>query len=135
MKTVQMVQALGLLALTAATSCATPSYFGKNYSPTSNVDIYYDTKDIKKEYEVMGSTELAQGFSSTDVMQQKVIELGKARGADGVVMKLVEEVTGTANSNFGSVANGNKKNNTFNSGGITTNVKTKKVQATFVKYK
>lgn len=127
------IQSIGIFALSAATSCA-PSYFGKTYAPTQNVDVYFDAADIKRAHEIMGTTDVGQGFNSLNAVQQKVIELGKAQGADGVVMKLTEEVTGSQKSDFGNMKNGSK-NNTYTGGSITTNIKTKKVQATFVKYK
>ncbi|MBL1220661.1 hypothetical protein JET18_07415 [Chryseobacterium sp. L7] len=127
------IQSIGILALSAATSCA-PSYFGKTYAPTQNVDVYFDAADVKRQHEVMGTTDVGQGFNSLNAVQQKVIELGKAQGADGVVMKLTEEVTGSQKSDFGNMKNGSK-NSTYTGGSITTNMKTKKVQATFIKYK
>ncbi|ASK29632.1 hypothetical protein CEY12_05720 [Chryseobacterium sp. T16E-39] len=128
-----LIQSIGILALSVATSCA-PSYFGKSYAPTQNVDVYFAEGDVKREHETMGTTEIDQGFSSIDAMQQKAIELGKSRGADGVIMKLTQEVTGSSKSDFGSVKNGSK-NNTYSGGSITTNMKVKKIQATFIKYK
>lgn len=127
------IQSIGILALSAATSCA-PSYFGKTYAPTQNVDVYFDAADVKRQHEVMGTTDVGQGFNSLNAVQQKVIELGKAQGADGVIMKLTEEVTGSQKSDFGNMKNGSK-NSTYTGGSITTNMKTKKVQATFIKYK
>lgn len=127
------IQSIGIFALSAATSCA-PSYFGKTYAATQHVDVYFDAADVKREHEIMGTTDVGQGFSSLNAVQQKVIELGKAQGADGVVMKLTEEVTGSQKSDFGNMKNGSK-NNTYTGGSITTNIKTKKVQATFIKYK
>ncbi|MFP7655166.1 MULTISPECIES: hypothetical protein [Chryseobacterium] len=128
-----LIQSVGVLALSAATSCA-PSYFGKTYAATQNVDVYFDAADVKREHETMGTTEINQGFSSMDAMQQKAIELGKSRGADGVIMKLTEEVTGSSKSDFGNMKKGSK-NNTYTGGSVTTNMKVKKIQATFIKYK
>ncbi len=34
-------------------------------------------------------------FSSMEVVQQKVLEMGKAKGADGVIIKLTEELLST----------------------------------------
>ena len=133
MKTLQTIAVIAVLGLTIPSSCA-PSYFGKSYTATQTVEVYYSDKDVKKEYEIMGSTEIPQGFSSPDAMQQKAIELGKSRGADGVIMKMVEETTGSSTSNFGNVKNGNK-NNTYTGGSVTNNMKVKKIQATFIKYK
>lgn len=133
MKNLSFIQSVGIFALTLATSC-TPSYFGKTYSATQNVDVYFEANDVKREHEVMGTTDIGQGFSSLNAVQQKVIELGKAQGADGVIMKLTEEVTGTSKSDFGNTKHGSK-NSTYTGGSISNNIKTKKVQATFIKYK
>ncbi|WP_293308361.1 hypothetical protein [Pedobacter sp. UBA5917] len=122
-----------ILMITLASACATP-YFGKTYTATQNVDVYLDAKDVKKTYEVMGTSDVDQGFSSLDKLQQKVIELGKTKGADGVIMKLDEEVTGSTKNDFGTVGTG-KKNNTYSGSSITTNTKVKKVKATFIKYR
>lgn len=127
------IQSIGIFALAATASC-TPSYFGKTYSPTQSVDVYFDAADVKREHEVMGTTDIGQGFNSLNAVQQKVIELGKAQGADGVVMKLTEEVTGSSKSDFGNMKNGSK-NSTYTGGSVTNNIKTKKVLATFIKYK
>jgi len=124
----------GILFLLLGTSCSTPSYFGKSFAPTQHVDVFLDEGDIEKRYEVMGTSEIKQGFSSLDKLQQKVIELGKAKGADGVIMKLREEETGAITNNFGNVKKG-KKNDTYTGGNVTTNTKVKKVQATFIKYR
>lgn len=133
MKNLSFIPAFGIFALSLITSCA-PSYFGKTYSPTQNVDVYFEAADVKREHEVMGTTDIGQGFSSLNAVQQKVIELGKAQGADGVIMKLTEEVTGSQKSDFGNTKNGTK-NSTYSGSSISTNIKAKKVQATFIKYK
>jgi len=129
---------LALLAviffLLLITSCSTPSYFGKSYVPTRNVDVYLSKRDIDRNYEVIGTSEIKQGFSSLDKLQLKVIELGKNKGADGVIMKLTEENAGSITNKFGNVKKG-KKNNMYASGAVTTNTKVKKIEATFIKYK
>jgi len=133
MKHFNLALLAGIIFLLMVTSCSTPSYFGKSYAPTQNVDVYLDECDIKKEYEVMGTSDIKQGFSSLDKLQTKVIELGKAKGADGIIMKLTEEDAGAITNNFGNVKKG-KKNDTYTGGTVTTNTKVKKVQATFIKY-
>jgi len=134
MKNLILILLAGILFLLLINSCSTPSYFGKTYVPTQNVDVYLDECDVKKEYEVMGTSDIKQGFNSLDKLQQKAIELGKTKGADGIIMKLTEEDTGAITNNFGNVKKG-KKNDSYTGGTITTNTKVKKVQATFIKYK
>lgn len=101
------IKSVAMIALTA-TSCSAPSYFGKSYAPTQHVDVFFDINDIKKEYEVMGTTDIGKGFGSIEAAQQKVITLGQSKGADAVVMKLTEEVTGSSKSDFGNLQNGKK---------------------------
>lgn len=82
----------------------------------------------------MGKTELAQGFRSLEKSQQKIIDLAKKKGADGVIFSIEEEVYGTASSSGGSV-NDKKKNKTIvSSSSTTTDLKQKKILATFIKY-
>lgn len=133
MKKSILFQFIGIVTLMFAVSCA-PKYFGKTYAPTTQVDVFLDAADVKKGYTVMGTADVGQGFSSMDAMQQKVINLGKQRGADGVIMKLTEEVTGSSKSDFGNVSTGKKNNNTYSGSSITNNTKVTKVQATFIKY-
>ncbi|MCC8407801.1 DUF1471 domain-containing protein [Mucilaginibacter sp. UR6-1] len=120
---------MGLLA-----ACSTPSYFGKTYSPTQNVDVYLDKADVKKPFTTMGTTKVGKGFSSLESAQQKVIELGKAKGADGVIMSLTEEVISTQQTGTGVVTQNKKKNVTGTSSSTTMDVKSKKITATFIKY-
>lgn len=110
-------------------------YFGKTYTATKNVDEFYDPADVEKEYTVMGKTELAKGFRSLEKTQQKIIDLAKEKGADGIIFSIEEEVLGTSSSTGGSV-NEKKKNKTTVVGSSTTmDLKEKKIRATFIKYK
>lgn len=121
-----------IIALLAA--CSKPSYFGKTYSPTQNVDIYLDKADVKNTYITMGTTNLAKGFSSMDAMQQKVITLGKANGADGVIMTLTEDVVSTQQNGTGVVSKTKKQKVIATNSSSTMDIKEKKIAATFIKY-
>ncbi|PVD52971.1 hypothetical protein DC498_06275 [Terrimonas sp.] len=87
-------------------ACApTIQYIGKSYNPTANVDLYMDTHDIKKDYEVIGKTDGISGvFGSTfEEIQSKIIEEAKKRGADGVIIYNMEQrVLGTTSSTAAS---------------------------------
>lgn len=122
------------LALALLAACSTPSYFGNTYSPTQQVDVYFDKTDVKKTYVTMGSTSIPKGFSSMEAVQQKVIELGKAKGADGVIMTLTEEVVSTQQSGSGVVSKTKKQKVTGTTNSTTTDIKQKKIEATFIKY-
>ncbi|MBE7176286.1 MAG: hypothetical protein INR69_07790, partial [Mucilaginibacter polytrichastri] len=92
MKTSKAILLTIILFLFLASACSAPAYLGKSYPPTEDVDVYMDAADIKKQYTTMGSSDVDQNFSSVEVMQQKMVDMGKAKGADGVILKLVEEV-------------------------------------------
>lgn len=109
-------------------------YFGKSYPSTQNVDEYFDSADVKKSHTVMGKTELAQGFRSLEKSQQKIIELAKEKGADGVIFSMEEEVFATSNSSGGSINEKKKNKTTVASSSVTTDLKQKKIFATFIKY-
>ncbi|MGH1517965.1 hypothetical protein [Chryseobacterium sp. JK1] len=111
------------------------AYLGKSYTPTEKVDMYLEAENIKRPYEVMGKSSVNQGFKSLQKTQDQVIKLGKSKGADGVIVKLVEEVTGSQKNDFGSLNNGNKSSNTFSASSSTMDVKVKKIEAVFIKYK
>lgn len=110
-------------------------YFGKSYPATQNVDEFYDIADVTKEHTVMGKTELAKGFRSLEKTQAKIIELAKQKGADGVVFSMEEEVYGTSSSTGGTVNQKKEKKTTVASTSTTTDLKEKKIRATFIKYK
>ena len=110
-------------------------YFGKAYTPTQKIDEYYNIEDIEKKYIVMGTTELGQGFRSLEKVQKKIVDLARLKGADAVVFKMEEETISNSTSNTGSVNNKKKDMTTFNSGSVTTDIKQKKVYATFIKYR
>jgi hypothetical protein len=110
-------------------------YFGKTFTPTQNVDEYYDIADVSKEHTIMGKTELDKGFRSLEKTQAKIIELAKKKGADGVIFTMEEEVFGTSTSSGGSINKKKETKTTVASNSTTTNLKEKKIRATFIKYK
>ncbi|MBL4679079.1 MAG: hypothetical protein JKY70_23235 [Mucilaginibacter sp.] len=134
MKKTTLFMVLGVMFTAFLAACSTPSYFGKTYAPTQNVDVYLDKGDVKKAYSTMGSTNVAKGFSSLEAAQQKVIEMGKAKGADGVIMTLTEDVVSTQQTGTGIVNKTKKQNVIGTSTSSTTDIKQKKIVATFIKY-
>lgn len=109
-------------------------YLGKSYPATQIVDEYFDSSDVKKPYTVMGRAQLLKGFRSMEKAQQKIIQLAKQKGADGVIFSIEEEIYGTSSSS-GATVNGKKKEKvTASSNTTTTNMKQTKIKATFLKY-
>ncbi len=134
MKKTTFIQLLGGLFIALLAACSTPSYFGKSYTPTQNVDVYLDKADVKKTYTTMGSTNMAKGFSSLEAVQRKVIEMGKAKGADGVIMTLTEDVVSTQQSGSAVASKTKKDKVVATSSSSTMDIKEKKIVATFIKY-
>ncbi|MET0242022.1 MAG: hypothetical protein ABW174_01080 [Flavitalea sp.] len=133
MKAATEIIYVALLAIALLTACAKPSYFGKTYPATENVDVYFDASDVKKPYTTMGTMEIDQDLRSIEATQRKVIEIGKAKGADAVITRLEEE-TAVIQQSGGGIVNKKSKVNTYSSSATTTNIKKKKIIASFIKY-
>ena len=63
MKKSTSIQLLGILFIALLSACSTPSYFGKTYPATQNVDVYLDAEDVKKPYTTMGTLEYDRTLS------------------------------------------------------------------------
>ncbi len=61
-------------------------YLGDSLSPTTQVDLYYDAYEVKKEYRVMGRMTNDQ-FSAYNVqmIKNQMIRKAKKVGADGII--------------------------------------------------
>lgn len=76
---------LGLFV--AVLGCAEVRYVGETHSPTTEVDIYFDEKNIEREYTTIGQAIGTGGFgTNTDKIQAKLIEEAKKRGADAILI-------------------------------------------------
>jgi uncharacterized protein YbjQ (UPF0145 family) len=79
-------------------SCASVLYLGDTLPATTSVKVYYDAKDIKQQYKVIGH--LAQSVSSETGMnsaKEKMIEKAKSIGADGIVFLQITVKPGSSN--------------------------------------
>ena len=124
-----------LLAALAFNNGFAQKYFGKSYTPTQNVDEYFDAEDVTKPHTVMGKTDLDKGFRSLEKTQAKILALARQKGADGVIFSMEEEVYATSSSGGGTVNQKKDKHATVSSNSTTTDLKQKKIRATFIKYK
>ncbi|UOE48923.1 hypothetical protein MTO98_31465 [Mucilaginibacter sp. SMC90] len=73
------------------TSCAVPAavYLGDTYPVTNNVDVYYDAKDVKHDYKVIGH--LAIAYTEDSAVAKKLLsDKAKAQGANGIIIFQVE---------------------------------------------
>ncbi|MEO3403063.1 hypothetical protein AAFN85_04115 [Mucilaginibacter sp. CAU 1740] len=73
------------------TSCVTTNYLGDTYPATDKIDVFYDAKDVKKEYKVIGH--LITDYTSDSIEAKEALS-GKAKkvGADGII---ILQVTGS----------------------------------------
>jgi len=68
-------------------------YLGDSYPSTTNLDVYYDEKDVEKEYKTIGKMTHGNMFDyEVDTIKEKMIQKAKAKGADGIVFMDVENV-------------------------------------------
>jgi len=76
-----------LIALLISVGCTTTDYVGKTYPKTDRVEIFFNTDEIKHEYEVMGQikAEAPEEIRFED-MEKKLVEDAMARGADAILI-------------------------------------------------
>jgi hypothetical protein len=73
------------------TSCAVPAavYLGDTYPVTNNIDVYYDAKDVKQDYKVIGH--LAIAYTEDSAVAKKLLsDKAKTQGANGIIIFQVE---------------------------------------------
>jgi len=76
-----------LIALSISVGCTTTDYVGKTYSKTDRVEIYFNTDEIKRSYEIMGQikAEAPEAVRFED-MEKKLVADAMARGADAILI-------------------------------------------------
>jgi hypothetical protein len=73
------------------TSCAVPAaaYLGDTYPVSDKIDVYYDAKDVKQDYKVIGH--LAIVYTEDSAIAKKLLsDKAKTQGADGIIIFQVE---------------------------------------------
>jgi archaellum component FlaG (FlaF/FlaG flagellin family) len=75
---------LGLCFLLSACVINNPTYFGDKFSPTRNIDIFYSTHDVKKDFKVIGHMNYPN--VGQDVVKDKFVSYAKTIGADAIVI-------------------------------------------------
>jgi hypothetical protein len=90
MKTLKLRYLLIAFAL-FLTSCAVPAavYLGDTYPVTNNIDVYYDARDVKQDYKVIGH--LAIAYTEDSAVAKKLLsDKAKTQGANGIIIFQVE---------------------------------------------
>jgi hypothetical protein len=126
------IAAISTLAI-ALSSCIHSDYLGKNYEPTSQVDLFFDAADVQADYEVMGEVTLESASDldfavSSEDLQEKMIELAREKGADGVILGPLEKKTTGESTSSTAVSNRTTES--------TTEIKeSKTVKGKLIKYR
>jgi len=112
----------------AFTACVSVDYIGKQYAPTTQVDMYFDEADIEKEYEVMGTLQAEAGeFINMETIQEKMLDKARQKGADAILIGDIEKkLSGTESST---------RENKYGVYTSTTTQEEKYVKAKLLKYK
>lgn len=75
-----------LFSLSISSCGPTIHYLGESYDSSQSVEVYYEAKQIKKEYKVIGRMTNDKIFEyDTEVIRKKMIEKAKQVGADGII--------------------------------------------------
>jgi hypothetical protein len=82
MKNLFLIVCLSFLVI--ACIAIQPSYFGDRLPPTSNVDVYYSTHDVKSDYKVIGH--LTMPNIGQDTVKARLVAYAKTIGADAIVI-------------------------------------------------
>ncbi len=73
-------------------ACVTVDYIGKQYTPTTQVEMYFDEADIKKDFEVMGTMQAEAGeFINMETIQEKMMKKAREKGADAILIGDIEK--------------------------------------------
>lgn len=75
----------GIAGLFFFASCSPIIYYmGDSYASSSSVEVYYDIKEIKKEYKIIGRM-VKEVTLRTETDKRQMINEAKKRGADAIV--------------------------------------------------
>ncbi len=70
-------------------------YLGDTYQTTEDIDVYYDEKDVQKEYKTIGKMTHGNMWDyEVETIRNKMIEVTKRKGGDAIIfleMKNVRE--------------------------------------------
>ncbi|KPJ60359.1 MAG: hypothetical protein AMJ46_07260 [Latescibacteria bacterium DG_63] len=120
--------------------CATIDYVGREYPPTTHVDLFFSLDDVEQDYEVMGHV-IATGNAlvSAEKMQKQMLEKAREKGADAIVILGFERyVSGESSKYTETTETRERKGKTqevTTAQTKTTAEETKEVKATLLKYR
>jgi len=103
-------------------SCSSPvKYLGNSYSPTTDVKIYFNTKDVGQPYEIIGKIYMDIAEDTKDSKIQKmIIDKAKKHGGDAVIMGNLQRIrSGSVSGGTGVSTRAGKKSSVSAGGGKT----------------
>ncbi len=129
---------VALLLLIAG--CTKIDYVGQEYSPTTQVDMYFSEGDVGRDYKVMGHLVATAGdIVSAEKMQKKIMEKARQKGADAVIILGLDRYTAGQSTNYSEKSvtedQKNKSKTTTTGSSSTSSEEKKEIRATFIKYK
>jgi hypothetical protein len=132
---------LAAAALLLTQGCTKIDYVGKEYPPTTDVEIFFSLDDVEREYEVMGHlTATADAdMVSAEKMQEDILKKAREKGADAVVILGLDTYATASPSSWSETTETTKTNSgtkTVTSGSSSSGTEEKKeIRATFLKFK
>jgi hypothetical protein len=111
-------------------------YYGREYTPTQNVDIFFREVDVAEPNEIMGKVTLEMSAKkSSDKIQRKLMNRAKSKGADAIIFDNISLTT--TGSTSGTAGVGTAKRGWFFGifGSKTKYDKGQQVSGTLLKYK
>ena len=118
------------------TACAHVDYVGRSYPPTSKVDLFFDERDVRVEYEVMGQViATANDMVSAEKLQSKIMKKAGEKGADAVVISGLDRYKSGESTNYQEETKDTKKGTKTTGSSSTSDTNEKQIRAVFLKYK
>ncbi len=128
-------------------ACVNTDYVGESYSPTTQVDVYYDIQDVTRSHVVMGKITASEmdGWDS-NAMVEELKSQAMAKGADAlVIMDVHTETVGSYTSTYGDNSDDkwvvtkdgklkHRGSGSSSSTSVTTDTKEKVMDAELLKY-
>lgn len=111
-------------------------YYGRTYSPTEKVDIFFREGDVTEPNEVMGkATFEVSAKKSSDKVQARLMKQAQSKGADALVFDdIALTTTGTATGGA-AAGTGGKRGFLGIFGSKTKYERGQQIKATLLKYK
>jgi hypothetical protein len=111
-------------------------YYGREYQPTENVDIYFREADVSEPNEIMGKVTFEMSArKSSDKVQKKLMKRAKNKGADAIIFDDISLTTTGTTTGAAAAGTAGKRGFLGIFGSKTKYDKGQLVKGTLLKYK